>query len=190
MGPRITRALLLASLFASLGCGEDVSGVYSGEGTGFLEKIEFRGDQRVELSFMGMTKEGSYEVEDGKVRINNGGDISILQIDGDCLIGGGILGSYCKQGADPDEDADASASLAGSRYAWGPPDQQMVLEFVSDDRVRMTMEGENQELDYELDGDEVTIQGVEGRELVFTRRGDELEGGMEGARISLQRQGR
>ncbi len=94
---RALRSFAIASSLFALACGPSIEGVYSGEDTGFLQKIEFRGDNKVELTFMGMTREGTYEIEDDRVKINNGGEISILKIaDDGCLEGGGILGRYCK----------------------------------------------------------------------------------------------
>jgi hypothetical protein len=177
METRLVRATTSMAAVFLLACGPDLEGVYSGKGTGFLERIEFKDDERVELTFMGMTKEGTFEVEDDKVRINNAGDVSILRIDGDCLDGGGILGRYCK--VDGDEDEAESASLAGKTFTAGPLGEQMVLEFVDDDTLRMTLEGESQELSYEVDDDEITVEGEEGRKLVMTRRGDEIQGGPE-----------
>jgi hypothetical protein len=179
MHSNLPRAAATSAALFLLACGAELEGVYSGEGTGFLDRIEFKDDDRVELTFMGMTKEGTFEVEDEKVRINNGGEISILRIEGDCLVGGGILGKYCKVDGDEEPNAVRSAGLAGSTFAAGMPGEQMVLEFVSGDSVRMSLDGETQELSYEVNGNQITVEGVEGRELVMTLRGDELHGGPE-----------
>ena len=85
----ICRWIVLFLLLPLAGCGSSVEGVYSGTENSWLERIDLRDEQRVELTFMGTTKEGTYEVEKDRVRINNGGDISILRIDDDgCLDGG------------------------------------------------------------------------------------------------------
>lgn len=93
-----SRVTIAAALLLCAACGgSSIEGTYSGQGTGFLEKIVFKSDGKVELTFMGMTKEGTYVVEDGRVKITNGGDTSILAIaENGCLEGGGILGKYCK----------------------------------------------------------------------------------------------
>jgi hypothetical protein len=76
------------------GSGSSLDGVYSGENTGFLDKIEFVGGDKVELTFMGMTKEATYVVEDRKVKINQAGEVTVLRIDdAGCLDGGGIIGT-------------------------------------------------------------------------------------------------
>ena len=172
-----------------LACGPAVEGEYSGEGTGFLEKINFKDDNVVELTFMGMTREGTYEIDDDKVKINNGGDISILRIDDEgCLVGGGILGKYCKKDGDSDSGDVASAdeSLEGTRWSMHMGGEEMAMEFVSDDQVKMITNGDAEQWEYEYDGGEVTVHGPEGRDMVFTRRGDTLSGGAEGVTLTFQ----
>lgn len=192
-------ALLFATLFLGA-CGSSVEGVYSGNDSSWLETINFRDEGRVELTFMGMTKEGTYEIEEDRVRINNGGDISILQImDNGCLDGGGILGQYCKSGQSAESSsAKASSSsgdsrqqgsdgLVGNRYAFGPLGDEMIFEFISSDQVRLTIEGESEQLHYEARGDKVSIEGLDGNVWDFNRRGDNLEGGPAGAVMVFQK---
>jgi hypothetical protein len=185
-------SLLTVLSLPLLACGPAVQGEYSGEGTGFLEKINFKDDNVVELTFMGMTREGTYEIDDDKVKINNGGDISILRIDDKgCLVGGGILGTYCKKDGGDSDDAEDDASNdspEGTRWALRMGGDEMAIEFVSDDQVKMITNGEAEQWEYEADGDEITIHGPEGRDMVFTRHGDTLSGGAEGVTLTFQRE--
>jgi hypothetical protein len=79
------------------GCGSPIQGTYSGRGTGFLDKMTFKSGGKVDLTFMGMTKEGTYEVDGKSVKITHGGETTILTLDDQgCLDGGGLIGKYCK----------------------------------------------------------------------------------------------
>jgi hypothetical protein len=90
---------VLTTLVVLVGCGNGIEGTYSGRGTGFLEKMVFKGDGKVDLTFMGMTREGTYEVDGDRVKVTNSGTTEILTVaDDGCLEGGGILGRYCKDG--------------------------------------------------------------------------------------------
>ena len=61
-------------------------------------KLEFKSGGKVELSFMGAIQEGSFVVEDQRVKITNAGSTQIFRIDDKgCLDAGAILGRYCKQ---------------------------------------------------------------------------------------------
>ena len=176
--------LVLAAL--ALGCGPSVSGTYSGEGTGFLEKIEFRDDEKVELTFMGMTKEGTYEIEDDRVKINNGGEITILKItDDDCLEGGGFIGKYCKEGSGDSSSRDDG--ISGS-YASGGPGGGITIQFLDDERLRMSFDGESTESAYELDDDEVTVSAPNGERVVLHKRGSDLEGDLGGVTVVFRKQ--
>jgi len=95
---RLSIALAAAAAVLGAGCGSSVSGTYSGKGSGMLDKLEFKSDGKVELSFMGAIQEGSFVVEDKRVKITNAGSTQIFRIDDKgCLDAGAILGRYCKQ---------------------------------------------------------------------------------------------
>ena len=92
-------AMTCAGALAALGagCGNSVSGTYSGKGSGMLDKLEFKSGGKVELSFMGAIQEGTFVVEDQRVKISNAGSTQIFKIDDKgCLDAGAILGRYCK----------------------------------------------------------------------------------------------
>lgn len=97
-----TSRLLITSLvvfsLSLSGCGGGVSGTYTSDGNGMIEKMEFKSGGKVEITAMGQTKEGTYEVEDNKVKVTISGDTNILTInDKGCLDGGGFIGTLCKK---------------------------------------------------------------------------------------------
>jgi len=192
--------VLVAMVLVGCGSGSSLDGVYSGENTGFLDKIEFVGGDKAELTFMGMTKEATYVVEDRKVKIKQGDEVTILRIDdAGCLDGGGIIGKYCKGDAKPSVASNQRAAskpatpapttngLVGNRYAAGPKSDQMIVEFVDDGTVRMTVSGNAESLKYTTKGDKVVIQGVDGSKLNMARRGADLEGDFDGAVIVFKK---
>ena len=84
------------------GCGAAIDGTYKGGDDSFLQSITFKSGGRVHITFMGMTSEGTYKVEGDDVTISVNGDTQVLRNDGQgCLIGGGFLGSYCKDERKP-----------------------------------------------------------------------------------------
>jgi hypothetical protein len=95
----LTGALFILLILTASGCGSRVKGTYTSEGNGFFEKMDFKSDGKVEITFMGMTKEGSYVVDGDKVKVTVGTDTQILTINGKgCIEGGGLIGTYCKGG--------------------------------------------------------------------------------------------
>ena len=55
--------------------------------------MTFLSGGKVEITFAGMTKEGTFLVEDNKVKVTAGGDTQIFTIeDNGCLAGGGPIG--------------------------------------------------------------------------------------------------
>jgi hypothetical protein len=95
---RLSAVLVLLACFSLGGCGGGVSGTYTGDGNGMIEKMEFKSGGKVEITAMGQTKEGTYVVEDGKVKITISGDTTILTMkDKGCLDGGGFIGTLCKK---------------------------------------------------------------------------------------------
>jgi hypothetical protein len=93
----------LAASAAMLGaCGGGIEGTYNGGDNSFLESISFKSGGKVHVTFMGMTKEGSYTIDGDEVTISVNGDTEVLRKDGHgCLVGGGFLGSYCKDNKKP-----------------------------------------------------------------------------------------
>lgn len=92
------RAAGLAIAAAALlpGCGNSLSGTYS-NARGFIE-VTFKSGGKAELSAMGTTRELSYEIDEGKVRVTDGKTIELWPIlDDGCLKGGGLIGKLCKK---------------------------------------------------------------------------------------------
>lgn len=78
-------------------CGDGVSGTYNGNEDTFLDKLEFDSG-KVNMTAMGQTKQGIYEVDGDKVNITVSGETNVFtKVDGDCLDGGEFLGKYCKE---------------------------------------------------------------------------------------------
>ena len=89
--------MLLLGLFIT-SCGGKLSGTYSGNGEAFFDKINFTSGSKVDIYFMGASKEGTYEISGNKVKITVAGENQLFTIDDKgCLDGGGQLGKYCKQ---------------------------------------------------------------------------------------------
>ena len=90
-------ALLAASAALLTGCGNNsISGVYGKKGE---VNMEFHSNGKVELDIIGPIQEASYVVEDGKVKITNGnqGTLVMKIDDKGCLDGGLMMGKLCKQ---------------------------------------------------------------------------------------------
>lgn len=180
------------------GCGDTVDGTYTPKDGGFFEKMEFNSGGKVEISFMGATKEATYVVEDNKVKITNAGETNVFAInDKGCLDGGTLLGEYCKgtgagtsasSSQDTGQDSD---SLSGTFMA-SDAEGSMSFEFMGDQKVRMTTteggDSESADVNYSSSGDQVTISFPGGVPLVLTHKGDALEGLLEGRNIVFAKQ--
>ena len=84
-----------APLVLLLGCGNSLSGTYGQKGG---VNFEFHSNGKVELDVIGPVQEATYVVEDGKVKITNGSQgTMVLKIDDKgCLDGGMMMGKLCK----------------------------------------------------------------------------------------------
>jgi hypothetical protein len=95
---RSATAICLAVLAA--GCAPGVSGNYKpASRNAIFQSLTLKSGGKVEFTFMGATIEGTYEVEDGKVKLTGPEGSRLLIIDGECLDGGdGLigLGRYCR----------------------------------------------------------------------------------------------
>ncbi|HEX4880461.1 MAG TPA: hypothetical protein VFV39_11490 [Limnobacter sp.] len=78
--------LVLTGVLALAACGKGLNGVYKDE-LG-IQKYEFQRDGTVYVSTMGVTKEATYLVEDGKVKISSDGDTTIYALNEDGTIKG------------------------------------------------------------------------------------------------------
>ncbi|CAM5795976.1 hypothetical protein [Rhizobacter fulvus] len=92
---RTTTLFAAAPLALLLGCGNSLSGTYGQKGG---VNFEFHSNGKVELDVIGPIQEATYVVEDGKVKITNGSQgTMVLKIDDKgCLDGGMMMGKLCK----------------------------------------------------------------------------------------------
>jgi hypothetical protein len=89
-------ALIAIPLIGLAGCGSSLSGTYGKKGE---VNFEFHSNGKVELDVIGPIQEATYVVEDGKVKISNGAQGTlVMKIDANgCLDGGVMMGTLCKQ---------------------------------------------------------------------------------------------
>ena len=190
--------VVLAASITLVGCGGGLDGVYRPEGgAGFFEQIEFRSGGKVEITFMGTTKEGDFEVDGDRVRITVSGDTQILRLDGDgCVDGGGIIGRYCPGGSAPGAQAGtrpASDGKPSGTYQARDGNDVIQLAFGSGSEVRMTItEGAETyppiSAHYSMRGDRVTIRIPELDEsFELTFRDGVLEGAVQGDSVRFTR---
>lgn len=203
-GRSIAALVVAAGIVASpLACGAALEGDYAGTGNSFFEKLSFRSGGKVRVTFGGMTKVGTYEIDGKEVLITLGNETNVFTLDAQgCVVGGGILGKYCKGGdkAATGEDADKgsaaaasdkSPSLAGT-YKAGNAEMNIALHFKPDQKVRVTVAGkkakkESVDATYKVAGDRVTISVPDGSPpLVLTRKGNTLEGAPEGETLKMK----
>ena len=86
--------LALANVCTS--CSNGLQGTYKGGDNAFFDQLNFTSSKTVEIVFMGATKEAEYKVKDHKIYISTAGETQIFTINDNCLDGGGMLGTYCK----------------------------------------------------------------------------------------------
>jgi hypothetical protein len=94
----------LAALLACfcMGCSGGLKGTYTPDGRSFggalIGNMTFNSADKVEVTAMGMTHEGSYVLDGKKVKITVAGDTTIMTIDDQgCLDAGGMIGKFCKK---------------------------------------------------------------------------------------------
>ena len=201
----ITPFVLLLSLS---GCGGGgLEGTYtgenagSGERTGFLDSLTFKPGNKVDATFMGQTRPGSYVVDGKQVTITIGNDSSpeVLTIASDgCLEHGGLMGRYCrdeKSSAVVREAEKKAVSLVGTYEARHDEksEQGLRLEFKGDQTVTISFIGpgapQSESAPYTVDGEQVHV-GPPGAPpaMEFTRDGDAL-GMTDGAKsVRFQKQ--
>jgi len=176
-----------------------LEGDYTGVGNSFFEKISFRSGGKARITAMGMTKVGSYEIDGKEVLITIGAETNVFEIDAQgCVVGGDLLGKYCKGGGTPDTaksgEAAASAKSAGlsGKYKAGDEKVNLVLDFKTGNKVRIVVGGSRSPSDarnatYKVVGDKVTVSDPDdGPPLVLTRKGNVLEGGPEGEAMMMK----
>jgi len=206
IGTAIGLVAVLAGLFAGLPAhAARLDGDYQQVGTSLFEKLSFRSGNKVRVTFMGMTKVGTYEIDGKEVLITVGNETSVFTLDDKgCIVGGGPLGRYCKGGAaaaGPGAQDAASAKRAppgaqpavlSGRYKAGDAKVHISLDFKPDRKVRITVGGTQTPADardatYRMDGDKVTVSDPDGGPpLVLVRKGNLLEGAPEGESMKMK----
>jgi membrane protein implicated in regulation of membrane protease activity len=63
----------------------------------------------------------------------------------------------------------------------------MIVEFIDDSTVRMTVSGDVESLKYTSKGEKVVIQGPDGNKLTMAKRGADLEGDFDGTLIVFKK---
>jgi len=197
--PKTFHASSLATLTLAFAACGGLSGTYSGKGTGFLESLTFHSGGKVDATFMGMTKEGTFKKDGNRVTITVNGDTQVLTVAGNgCLEGGGILGTYCKGGSE--EKAAGSGGkgggkLSGTWEAAAPDgtDEKMRLKFKSGGKVDLSFsvpgqDPEAMEATYELSGDQLTIYIPNSPQIHLTRDKNVLGGNFMGEAIRFEKQ--
>lgn len=176
---RIAALGLGAALLAA--CGARVEGTYAGGDDSFLQSITLKGDGKANVTFMGMTRQGNWEIDGREVTITVGNDTQVLSFDDrGCLVGGGLLGTYCKGDA-PEAEADEREQKLAGVYEAGDGRDGIRLDFAGDGEVTVTLReggttGDSAAATYEVNGDRVRIAVAGGESLDLVREGDTLEG--------------
>jgi hypothetical protein len=197
--PKTFHASSLATLTLAFAACGGLSGTYSGKGTGFLESLTFHSGGKVDATFMGMTKEGTFKKDGKRVTITVNGDTQVLTLAGNgCLEGGGILGTYCKGGSEEkvaESGRKSGGKLSGTWEATLPDgtDEKMLLKFKSGGKVDMSLsvpgrDPEAMEATYELSGDQLTIYIPNSPQIHLTRDKNALEGNFMGQAIKFDKQ--
>lgn len=84
------------------GCGGGLKGTYTPVGGTFggvlITSVTFTSGEKVEVTAMGVTHEGTYVLDGKRVKITISGDTTIMSIDEQgCLDAGGMIGKLCKK---------------------------------------------------------------------------------------------
>lgn len=184
--PLLVLPLAAAGLMLA-GCGARVSGVYKPQGATFLDGMNFKSDGKVELTFMTMTREGTFGVDGDRVKVTNGGDTQIFTVESKgCLDGGRLLGRYCKEGKGGTDDSLSGAFVAQREGT------AIHLNFHGPEKVKVSVveRGITQnsaEGSYRQRGDLVTVSVAGGAPLELRRNGDALEATMEGRLVKFEK---
>ena len=202
-GRSIAALVVVAAIVAPpLARGATLEGDYTGTGNSFFEKLSFRSGGKVRITFAGMTKVGTYEIDGKEVLITAGNETNVFTIDAQgCVVGGGFLGKYCKGGDKAAKSDGAQQGGTASRskptalsgiYKTGNREMSIALHFKPDQKVRLTVDGtkakkESVDATYKVAGDRVTISAPDGSPpLVLTRNGNTLEGAPEGETMKMK----
>ncbi len=198
-----TLALLVGLGLALPSFAARLQGDYQQVGTSLFEKLSFRSGSKVHVTFMGMTKVGTFEVDGKEVLITIGNETNVFTIDDKgCVVGGGPLGTYCKGGGEAaaaapatkqaqDAGKQAPAALTG-KYRAGDDKVHLTLDFKPQGKVRILVGGTQTPSDardatFTMRGNQVTVSDPDGgAPLVLIRTGNMLEGAPEGETMKMK----
>jgi len=194
VSPTFTRMATVVLFATALGgCGNSLEGIYAGGDTSFFERLTVKPDHKVEVTFMGMTKEGTYAVEGQKVKITMGAETQVFTLaEKGCLHGGGFLGTYCKGDQRAAVSGRTNGPLSGT-YRAEDQGESIMLEFRDGHTVHMTLaesgiNKDSADAPYKVSADRVTITFPGGMPLALTRKGQALEGAFDGRRVTFVKQ--
>jgi hypothetical protein len=180
-------------------CGGGVSGRYVGKGETFLDSITFVSDERVQVVFIGQTREDTYVLDGSTVTITApNGQRSAFTVGSDGCLTNQLLGTYCKDGAAAPAPAEASSPARGGAEVFEATAREgrIRLEFGVARKAQITMMPENLadapermsfDVSYEVSGDDITVNLPGNESLRLTRSGEDLEGTMNGETVRFVR---
>jgi hypothetical protein len=195
---------VVAAALAACGCGgTTVEGRYVGQNDTIIDALTFKSGGRVDVELIGVTHEGTYEIDGNSVTVvaPNGTKTALTVASNGCLEGGGLVGTYCKDGSAPAAAAASTAGAGGAlaqTYETRTSEGRIRLEFGAGQKVQLTMTPHDAggsgmpdrlsfDVDYEVDGDDITLNLPGSERLLLTRSGDGLEGTMNGETVRFVR---
>jgi hypothetical protein len=195
--PGIVRAVSAVALAASLSAcgGATVEGKYVGQDDTFIDSLTFKSGGKVDVELVGVTHEGTYEIDGNSVTVvaPNGTKTPLTIASNGCLEGGGLVGTYCKDGSSASASSSGGSGGALSQvYEARAQEGHIRLEFGANNKVQLTMtptgiadapDRMSFDVGYEVSGDDITISLPGNEPLLLTRSGNDLEGTMNGETV-------
>lgn len=197
---RTLAVLSLAAFACACGSG-GVHGRYVPKGETFFESLTFGSDNKVAVVFINQQAEGTYEVDGDAITMTapNGQKARLVLDDNGCLTNS-LIGTYCKDGSASSTASSASGNSSpgglAQVYEAQAREGRIALEFNAARKVRLTMspsgasdipERMSFDVNYEVDGNEITINLPGNERLQLTRAGNDLEGTMNGETVRFVR---
>jgi hypothetical protein len=150
----------------------------------------------VDVVLIGVTHEGTYEMDGDTVTVvgANGTRTPLTLASNGCLDGGGLVGTYCKDGGAPPAASAGARSPGGlaQLYEATTSEGRITLAFSAGRKVQLTMvptgladapDRMSFDVGYEMSGNEITVTLPGSEPLMLTRAGDDLEGTMNGETV-------
>lgn len=192
------RAIAIAAAAAAIACGgAGVDGRYVPRGDAFFDSLTFKSDGTVDVVMIGVTHQGRYTVEDGAVTIvAPDGTPSRLSIEGGCVIGPELFGTYCRDGSASVGTSGGGDAGDAESYETATAEGRITLEFEGDDKVRVTMTPFEQrdavdrmsfDASYQTRGRDRVIVLPGGEQLTLTPRAGGYDGTLDGETVRFVR---